>query len=421
MTKYAANRLAMLWSKLLPATPAARILALSILIQTTGLGLLTALGAIYFTKVLGLSVSQVGLGLTVAAGAGLLSGVPMGHLADRIGPRGLLIVLLGCEAVAVLSYLLIDSFVLFLIIVSLYHFVDRAGSAVRGGLIARVVKAEEQVKVRAYLRSAGNLGFAFGAVLAGWGLQLDTPSAYRTLIVIAAVGYVLTMLGISQLPAVPAIAREHAASPSAAIRDRPYMAFGLINMVMSFHYAVLEVGMPLWIASHTTTPKWMITVMFIINTTMVVALQVWVSKRAETLAMAKWATIVAGGMLAASCAFFGLSSQLTGLLVIAALLAAGLLHALGEMLQTASAWLLAYELAPSNAHGQYQGLFSTSTSTGMMLGSAVVVLLAVNGGTWGWLALGGLFLLPALLMPAVIKWAMRRFDSNETTAIASNT
>ncbi|MBI6547531.1 MFS transporter [Xenorhabdus lircayensis] len=398
------------WKKLLPSTRVVLLLAFTMLIQSTGFGLLTALGAVYFTKVVGLSITQVGLGFSVAACAGLLSGVPMGHLADRVGPRGLLSILLGFEAIAIISYLLIDSFALFLVIVSLHQFVDRAGNAVRGGLIARVVKAEEQVKTRAYLRSTNNLGFAIGAILAGWGLQFDTPIVYRVLIVVAAMGYVLSMLSIFRLPSVPAIAREHAASALAVIRDLPYMAFAIINMVMSFQYAVLEIGMPLWIATHTSAPRWMITIMFIINTIMVVALQVSISKRAETLAMAKWATVVAGGMLAASCVFFGLSSQVVGGMLISSLIVAGLLHAWGEMLQSAAAWLLAYELAPSNAHGQYQGLFSTSTSTGLMLGSSVVTLIAVNGGIQGWMTLGGIFLTAALLMPIVIKWARKRFD-----------
>src|SRR4051812_32554518 len=79
---------------LLPERGAVRQLALVTLVNTTGNGIFFTLSALYFTRIVGLSVAQVGVGLGIAAFAGLFGGIPLGHLADRRGPREVMAVLL---------------------------------------------------------------------------------------------------------------------------------------------------------------------------------------------------------------------------------------------------------------------------------------------------------------------------------------
>ena len=43
--------------------------------------------AVFFTQIVGLSAGQVGLGLTVAGVVSFFLAVPLGKLADRIGPK----------------------------------------------------------------------------------------------------------------------------------------------------------------------------------------------------------------------------------------------------------------------------------------------------------------------------------------------
>src|SRR3954469_2906974 len=101
VTKLGPGRL----SRLVPTPGPVRALALVTLVNTTGNGVFFTLSALYFTRIVGLSVAEVGLGLGIAAFAGLLAGVPVGHLADRRGPREVMVVLLGI--VTVLAFLLL--------------------------------------------------------------------------------------------------------------------------------------------------------------------------------------------------------------------------------------------------------------------------------------------------------------------------
>src|SRR5262249_58689599 len=71
---------------LVPGQRVGRWLALAALIDSTGTGLFMTGSAIYFTRVVGLSAAQVGLGLSVAGLVGLLGSVPIGVLGDRFGP-----------------------------------------------------------------------------------------------------------------------------------------------------------------------------------------------------------------------------------------------------------------------------------------------------------------------------------------------
>jgi MFS family permease len=47
--------------------------------------------AVYFTQERAIAPGTVGLGMAVAAAAGLAAAVPVGVLADRRGPRGVLV------------------------------------------------------------------------------------------------------------------------------------------------------------------------------------------------------------------------------------------------------------------------------------------------------------------------------------------
>lgn len=49
------------------------------------------------------------------------------------------------------------------------------------------------------------------------------------------------------------------------------------------HHALLTIGMPLWIAGHTTAPHWLVSGLLLLNTVMVVLFQVRASRGTEDL------------------------------------------------------------------------------------------------------------------------------------------
>ena len=70
-----------------PPSSLAGRLSVQSLLFATGEGAFLAGSAVYFGVILGLSLGQVGIGLTVAAIASFLAVVPAGKLVDRFGPK----------------------------------------------------------------------------------------------------------------------------------------------------------------------------------------------------------------------------------------------------------------------------------------------------------------------------------------------
>jgi MFS family permease len=268
---------------LLPADPAQRTWAFATLANTFGNGIFFPVSAIYFTRSVGLSPAQVGIGLTVAGLCGLLAGVPAGHLADVRGPRNILVALALAQGVGVAAYTLVDGFVAFLLLACVVTTLDRAGNAVRNGMVAALGAPEERVRLRAYLRVVTNVGITAGAPLGGLALAVDTRAAYVTVIALDAATFVLAALLILRVPLVPPRPHTGGEPRLAVLRDRPYVAVAAVHAVLALQFGLLDVVLPLWVTRHTEAPTWVVAAVLVLNTVTVVALQVRASRGVATV------------------------------------------------------------------------------------------------------------------------------------------
>ena len=75
-----------------------------------GSGMYYSCSALYFTTVVGLSVGQVGAGLSIGAIAGLVGGVPVGMLADRLRVGHVYIWLQVLRGFVFTAFCLVDTF-----------------------------------------------------------------------------------------------------------------------------------------------------------------------------------------------------------------------------------------------------------------------------------------------------------------------
>ncbi|MEY2245974.1 MFS transporter [Streptomyces sp. BF23-18] len=408
-----AERVATTWPRrllatLLPPTPQVRPLALSTALHTVGTGIIVTLSILYFTRIVGLSTAQVGVGLTAAGGIGLCAGIPLGRLADRFGPRGVLIIMLCCQASAIMLHIWVTTLGGFLAVTALLAFANEGATAVRSAMIARSFASSERITARAYLRAITNLGFAVGTSLASIPLTSTDPAPYRVLIAVSAVCFLAAAGAMLRTPAVAVLPTARAVSPWRALRDAPFLAVTACNAVLQLHYAVLEIGIPLWVAEHTDAPPSTISVLFVLNTAFVLVFQVPVGRRWGSLRHAGRATAVAGVLVALACLLLGLAGDLVGVSTLVVLITAGAVHATGEILHTTGSWAAGFDLAPDDAQGQYQGLYSTGMAMAQMLGPAFVTTVILANGDMGWVTAAGTFALAGLCMSVVIQLASTR-------------
>jgi len=310
-------------------------MAIATLVNTFGNGLFLTAAVLFYTRMLHLPPHQVGLGLTLAGLVALLVGVPAGHLADLRGAREVLMLLMVGLAAVMCVLPFVRGFPGFLAVMTGYAVLDRAGNAVRQGLIAGVFAADERVRGRAYLRAVTNLGISGGSALAGVAIAIDSRAAYEALIVGDAATYLLAALAIRALPASGRRERTRGDSMLTAIRDTPFLVVTVLCGLMALQYSLLEVGLPLWVDRYTDAPRWTIAGLYLVNTIACVLFQVRASAGATDLASSARLNLRGAAFVAASCLVFALSQGRAEGVAIVLLVLGAAVHVTGELFQSA--------------------------------------------------------------------------------------
>ncbi|WP_329494115.1 MFS transporter [Kitasatospora herbaricolor] len=416
-------------SRLLHPDPMVRRLARLTLLNCLGNGLSLAVAVLFFTRVLGLSAAQLGFGLTAAGLCGVAASIPAGRAADRWGIRRVLVVLVALEAVGTAGYALVHGYAAFVLLACAVTAADRGSSAVRNALYAEVLPADRRVAGRAYLRVVTNVGMCIGTALGAVVLQVDTRAAYVTAILLDALSFAVVAVLYGRIRIAPPTGAPTGPDPGAgagakagpgtgaptggrgpnpALRNGPFLAVTALNAVLCLQFAMLEVGVPLWIVKETQAPRIVVAGTLVVNTVLVVALQVRATRGTERPELAARACGRGGLLLAGSSVVLGLAHGLPATAAAVVVLAGIALQALGEVLSQAGGWALGYDLAGEGAHGAYQGVFNAGTSAAMMIGPALVSTAVIGYGLAGWAVLGAVFAAAGLAMAPAVRWAARR-------------
>ena len=382
------------------AEPVLRILAASVLVSTLGRGVFFTLTVLYFTLIVGLSTAEVAIVLTVSSAVGVLTGLLGGQLADRISARRLLFALVLVEGVALILYAEASGFGSVLLIACVVTGANRAEHSARSAIIARAFTGQDRVGARAILRTITNLGIALGSAAASIPLLVGTADAFTTAIVLAAGATLASTVFIWRLPArVDAPARAALASgPALATGGRPpfrnprYLALTALSGLFGIQFGLAEIGLPLWVVNFTQAPTVMVSVLLIVNTVLVIAFQIPLSRGTHDVRRAGNAVGLAGLLMLGACLAYAGSGSVPVTAAIGLLLLAMLLHTFAEVLSSAGTWGLSFELAEPERAGAYQGVFSMGFSVGAMAAPLVITFTVLSHGLLGWVMLGALFL-----------------------------
>lgn len=387
-----------------------RILATSIFVNSVGRGVFLALTVLYFTLIVGLSVTEIALILTVSSAVGVGTSWLGGSLADRWSARRLLLALLVVEGLALVSYAFASSFMIALVIACVVTGASSSSKAVRATIVGRAFEGEARIRTRAILLTVGNVGIALGSAAASVPLLMNTSDAYRITIGIAGFATLVSAARITALPRrVDATKLSKGDRVSAHLvgrspwRDRRYLALAVLSALFGMQFGLAEIGLPLWVLHHTEAPVIVVSIALIVNTVLVVALQIPLSRGSHDIPRAGKAVSRAGVFMAIACAVYAASAGVPPVLAIAVIIAATVAHTFGEILSSAGIWGLSYELADPRSAGAYQGLFAMAFSVGTMASPAVIAVTVVDNGTAGWVALGAIFLAAAAGIRAITR------------------
>ena len=390
-----------------PGGVVGRRLGLMAAVDAVGTGAFLAVSVVFLTRTVGLSAAQVGLGLTLSAAIALLSTVPVGALADRYGPRRMIVICSLWRGACFAVYPLVDSFAVFVIVMCVLGLVDKTAPPLEQALVAQAVPEPDRVRMMAVLRVLLNVGFTVGALVGSAALLVDTPTAYMAVLLANGASFVAVAVLAARMP----LLTEHAGSVRRSmslrvLRDRPYLALAVLNALLTLHMTLLAVGMPLWITQHSRAPVAVVAVLLAVNTVLAVTFQIRASRRAETTQGAVRSLRLASVSLAVCCLLLALVPPLPAVLAVAVLLLGMLALTAGELLQAAGGWSLSFSLARAGQQGAYLSLFWLGVSVQQIL-APVVVVGVISVGPLGWVGLAVVFVLTGLLVPVASAWAQR--------------
>jgi predicted MFS family arabinose efflux permease len=383
--------------------PAVRAISWQTLISRIGNGLFMTIEVIYITQVVGLSAFEVSIALGAGGLVSLLFAVPSGMIADRFGAKRVLFAAHIIEAFALLPLMFVRDFWSLFAVNVVVFMASTMGHTATSTVISKMGAGEDRVTIRAAQRAMANLGIALGTVLAGVALWIDTPIAYQSAIFLDFLMFLLAATFIFRLPRIAPTTKRGEKLNLIAFKDWRFLAATILNGVVSFHFIIQGVALPLWILHYTDVPKWWVSVLFVINTVLVTVLQIRLSRGTGDLMVSVKKFRLGTAYLLASCLVYSSAANLD-IWLSATILGVGMvIHTLGELYAAAGSWSIGFELAVEKHMGQYQGVYSLGWGLGGTFGPLYITAMVVGLGVIGWVIMGLVFLAAGIVMHALVK------------------
>jgi MFS family permease len=376
------------------------------LVLCLGKGAWFACYAMFLTRSVGLSPAEFGIGVTVSGLVGLLIGGPLGYLSDRIGARETLIRVAILQGLAVLSFAVVSDLWTVMIATCVTIACERSVPGIRTALVSGLTESgPERIRSISMTNVMSQGGLVVGALFGAVVLSLDSRPGYLALVLAYAVANFGFAVLLVRVPHVEGLRAKKITRKVLVLRDRPYLALTAFNGIMALNWGMLDIGVPLWITYHTDAPVWMMGLLMGFNATIMALFMNRVSRRGETVATAGRLGVLSGLILALSCAAFAATAGASGAFVIVVLVVAATIHVIGELFFVAAGLGLSVGLTPDDAHGEYQGMFSTGQVAALMLAPGIMTGLLVGLGVAGWFVLAAMYLVSGFGMVAISRRA----------------
>jgi MFS family permease len=369
------------------ATPPIRRMLLGLGFSSLGGGLTLALFIVYLHQVRGIPLQTAGLVLTYQAMLGLVCSPLVGSLVDRIGPKPVLVVACGIEAVATVAFGFVTTVPQAFAVATVLA-VGAAGTwPPQAALLGRLAPPEHRQRVFGLQFMLLNLGLGLGGLIAATILDASRPQTFTVMYVINGLSYLVYLVAVASLRGVsgPEVHDVEEGDGPGGYREvlgdrrmRRYLLGALV--LVTCGYGSVDAGLPAYMTTVAHLPVNAIGVVFFLNTLLIVVAQVWVLHRIEGrsrtrllgVASLLWSVLWAAVALSA-----GASPAMAGLLIA---LGFGV-FAFGEMIFSPLGPSLINAFAPPHLRGRYNASGGLVWGVAGALGPAVAGI-AIGGG-WG--------------------------------------
>jgi MFS family permease len=357
-------------------------LAGALFVDSLGDGLFVPFAVVYFLKTTGLTLSTVGLGLTVANLLAMVAVPVSGVLIDRLTPAAVVIAGNLISGLGFAGYLLVGN---------LWELVFFSFFAAAGGrlfwtanlaLVGDAFQGSERARWFAFQRAARNGGYGLGGLFAAAALGTGSGIGYRALALANAVTFLLAALLVwrSRVSLGGGSARKSEVVNGsrrgyrAALTDGPFLLLTAMNVLFVLCMMVLDVLLALYLVRILHEPVWLSGLLFTLNTLTVAGFQtpVWAlfqhrhPVRVLQLSAAVWGL---------SFLMMWLIAPLPGAVAIAGVFLAVIVFTVAELIQGPVFNGLVVAAAPEQFRGRYMAVYQMSWALAR----------AAAPGLFGWL------------------------------------
>jgi MFS family permease len=400
-----------------PPSPLAGRLAGQSLLFALGEGTFMTGSAVFFTKIVGLSAAQVGLGLTIAGVASFLAALPMGKLVDVFGPKKMWAVSAAGQAAMFSVWPLITDFTGYLAMAVGMEVIGALGQAAYGAYTIDVLPPDERVKSRAYMYSALNVGFTLGSLVGGVALAFHSLDVLHALPWFTAAAFLVNAAAITRLPKAPHDERTRedrkvkVAGPG-PLRNVGWLLTTFFSGVFWTNQVLLNVVIPLWLVQETDAPRVLLAFLFGTNTVMCIFLPMAAARGVTDVPTALRAVRISSTFFVLSCLITLVTHDTVGLVTIVLVWLGHVTVTGAELYLSAASWSFEAELMDPRQRGAYQGAAGLSSTLGKVWAPAVYTFLAMNWGATGWLVIAGIVVVATVLVHPSTRLARRFLEQH---------
>jgi MFS family permease len=378
-------------------------------VDALGSGVFLPFSVLFFRATTPLSLAEVGLALSVAAGIALPAGPLLGTLVDRSGARQVLLAGNVLQALGVASYLIVDTFGSLVVAAVAVALGSQAFWAAYSPLVTQVSKPGQRERWYGLLGALRNAGFGLGGLLSGVALTTDGTAGYRSVAAVNAGSFLLAalLLLIDRSHAGPAATVSNSADSTngaagwrAVLADRPYLALTVVNVAFATNSFALTLVLPVYAVVRLGLPVWLPGVGLTLNCLLIALVQGPVVSALTGRARVR-ALQASSALSAAFAMLMLLSAAVPRAAGVAIVLAAVAVFTLGELIESPVLAAVASEAAPDALRGRYLALNQISWNVSNTVAPALLTGL-LAAGTWPvWIALGALAAAAAIGISAV--------------------
>ncbi|MEN9224972.1 MAG: MFS transporter [Thermostichus sp. HHBFW_bins_43] len=362
------------------------------LLSQTGTGFTLFYATIFFVNQVGLTATQVGLGLGIMAFAGVFGRIFGGSMADGAwGRRSTLILSLAISALGSFGLALSHTFWAF----ALANVAAGLGQGLywppAEAIVADLTSREQRNEAYALNRLGDNLGHSIGVVMASTLVALT--GAYRLLFVIDGVTFLIFLavlwFFIRETRVPGPVAGPMLAGWKIALTDRSLLVFGLSNILFTTYVAQLSSSMPLYFRNGVGIPEVQIGALFALHGALIGLLQMPVARWLNrfTRIQGLQGSALLWGLGFALVWLTGVSTALGSVPALALAMLALAVLSLALVSYNPSASALVVDLAPDHLRGVYLSINSLCWAVGfaagpMIGGVALDLPQPWTGGLW---------------------------------------